>query len=245
MADRTRMLAAIGHDLRTPITRLRLRAEFMSNEVEQRRMLADLDHMEALVRAALAHLQDGRTGEGLVDADLPSLLQTIADQFADLGTEVGYAGPDDLVVRIKPHEMQRAVGNLVENAVRYGETPEIRVQAVDGGALEIRVEDDGPGIAEAERQAMLKPFVRGDIARTMNEHDGFGLGLAIARSIAEAHGGRLDLRAREPRGLAAVITLPATAIVRYSETTLASDEPRERADDAGDRHDADGPDGHP
>jgi signal transduction histidine kinase len=214
MAERTRMLAAIGHDLRTPITRLRLRAEFMPNAGEQRRMLADLDHMEALVRAALIHLQDGKTVGGLVPTDLPSLLQTVSDQFCDLESEVAYSGPQSAVVRLNPHEFQRAVSNLVENAVRYGESPRICLVQSTTGDLEVRVEDSGPGISDGQKATMLEPFTRGDTARTMNEFEGFGLGLAIAQSIAEAHGGRLDLRDHVPRGLSAVIVLPVSTVVQ-------------------------------
>jgi signal transduction histidine kinase len=215
MTERTRMLAAIGHDLRTPITRLRLRAEFMTNTGEQRRMLADLDHMEALVRAALLHLQEGKTEDNTVVTDLSSLLQTVADQFGELETEIGYSGPQQVVVRIKPHEFQRAVTNLVENAARYGKDPQIHVERAANGDLEIRVEDSGPGISDDLKAAMQEPFARGDKARSMNEFEGFGLGLSIARSIAETHGGRLELRDRDPGGLAAVIVLPASAIVWY------------------------------
>jgi len=213
VGERTRMLAAIGHDLRTPITRLRLRAEFLTGADEQARMLADLDHMEALVRNALLHLHDGRTGEADVATDLSILVQTIADQFGDLGQEVAVAGLQHVVVLVRPHEFQRAVTNLVENAIRYGRDPAITLASV-GDGLEVRVEDGGPGMSDDMKQHMLEPFARGDAARSMNAFEGFGLGLSIARQIAEAHGGRLELRDRLPMGLAAVIVLPGAAVVR-------------------------------
>lgn len=214
IAERTRMLAAISHDLRTPITRLRLRAEFMPNAVEQRRMLADLEHMEALVKGALTYLSEGqeRANRGVID--ISSLLQTVADQFVDLGhQEVAYSGPDSLTARVEPHELQRAVTNLVENALRYGKDPTISIERSAAGDLEIRVADSGPGIPAHRREAMMEPFARGDEARNLNDFEGFGLGLAIARVIAESHGGRLELRDNAPQGLAAVIVLPAKSVV--------------------------------
>lgn len=215
IAERTRMLAAIGHDLRTPITRLRLRAEFMPNAVEQRRMLADLEHMEALVKGALTYLSDAQSASKRGVIDVSSLLQTIADQYADLGQEIAYASGDALTVRIDPHELQRAVTNLVENALRYGKDPAIVVARNRSGDLEIRVEDSGPGIPAHRREAMMEPFARGDEARNMNDFEGFGLGLSIARVIAQAHGGRLELRDRAPHGLVAALVLPAAAVVSW------------------------------
>lgn len=214
IAERTRMLAAISHDLRTPITRLRLRAEFMPNSIEQRRMLADLEHMEALVKGALTYLSEGQDGGNRSVIDVSSLLQTVADQFVDLGhQDVAYSGPDSLTARVEPHELQRAVTNLVENALRYGKDPLITIERSAAGDLEIRVEDSGPGIPAHRREAMMEPFARGDEARNMNDFEGFGLGLSIARVIAEAHGGRLELRDNAPQGLAAVIVLPAKSVV--------------------------------
>jgi signal transduction histidine kinase len=213
IAQRTRMLATIGHDLRTPITRLRLRAEFMPNAREQNRMLADLDHMEALVSGALRHLEDGRSDEGLVATDLNSLLQTIADQFMDLGTDVYVKTSSRLIVRIRPHEFQRAVGNLVENAVRYGRYPGICIAFGSSGALEVVIEDSGDGLDDSQKVSMVEPFTRADSARSMNEFQGFGLGLSIASQIAESHGGRLELRDNTPTGLVAAIVLPAEVVV--------------------------------
>ncbi len=220
VAERTRMLAAVSHDLRTPITRLRLRAEFLPDEDERRRMLADLDHMEVLVQGALMHLSEGRSRAESIAADLPSLLQSVADQFYDLGKEVTYRGPERLVAMVRPHDIQRAVTNLVENAVNYGDQPSISVGRLPGGELEIRVEDNGPGIAEDRIAAMLEPFTRGDQARGMNASEGFGLGLSIARSIAEAHGGRLVLGNRTPHGLVASILLPASVLVGEDATNV-------------------------
>ena len=212
VGNRTKMLAAVGHDLRTPITRLRLRAEFMEDDCERRRMLADLDHMEALVQGALMHLRDGRSGEETVTADLPSLLQTICDHFGDLGHDVPLQAPLRLVLRVRPHEIQRAITNLVENAVRYGKDAHIELNRTEKGDVVIQVIDAGPGIAESEAEELFEAFRRGNAARTMNEAEGFGLGLSIARSIAEGHGGSLELIGRQPQGVIAQFVLPARLV---------------------------------
>jgi signal transduction histidine kinase len=219
--DRVRMLAAVGHDLRTPITRLRLRSEFVEDEALRGRMLSDLDQMKAMVEAVLVYLRDGRSQEGLTKIDLATSLQTIADQFADLGHDVRYAGPDHAAIPARPDALHRAIANLVDNAVRYGGKALIRL-AVAPAAVTITIEDDGPGIPEADKATMLEPFQRGEAARTMDSATGFGLGLSIARAVVEAHGGTLTLANREPRGLAATIALPC------SEDNRAGTDPQPR-----------------
>lgn len=205
--DRTRTLAAVGHDLRTPITRLKLRAEQMPEGPERSRMIADLDQMAALVQSALTHLRDGRSDESLVPVDLRSLVQTVADSFADMGHAVAVSAPDRIAVRGRPLELERAVTNIVDNAVKYGGGASVTLaRAADAAVIDIA--DEGPGIPAALRAAVLEPFVRGEAARSMNEHDGFGLGLTIARAIVEAHGGTIRIMDRQPRGLVVRLTLP-------------------------------------
>lgn len=205
--DRTRMLAAMGHDLRTPITRLRLRCEFIADKDLRRQTLRDLDQMKAMTDSVLSFLRDGQTGERATAVDLASLLQTVCDQFADMGHDVTYRGPDRAPLTARPHDLQRAVANLVDNAVRHGTRAVVRLAIISAGAT-VDVEDDGPGIAGDRKEVMLQAFVRGEEARTMDDRAGFGLGLSIARAIAEAHGGTLSLHDRTPRGLIARITLP-------------------------------------
>ncbi|MBL8569725.1 MAG: HAMP domain-containing protein [Phreatobacter sp.] len=190
--DRTRALAAVSHDLRTPITRLRLRAEAIPDAGERARTIADLDQMAALVQSALAHLRDGQSDEALTVVDLASLVQTVADQQADLGRDIPVTVAERLAVRGRLLELERAVANLADNAGRYGRAPRIAVRRDDDAAL-VEIIDQGPGIPRERRSELLEPFVRGDAARTMNDHDGFGLGLTIARTVAEAHGGALEL----------------------------------------------------
>jgi signal transduction histidine kinase len=207
MADRTRMLAAISHDLRTPITRLRLRAEFIEDETHRRRMLIDLDQMRSMLESVLSLLRNDRKVEAVTLVDVASTLQLIADQFADMGHTVHYVGPAQASAAARPDDLHRGITNLVENAVRFGGEVTIRLD-VQGTRLTIDVEDDGPGISDARKQDMLEPFVRGDDARNMDDSTGFGLGLSIARAIALAHGGELSLHDREPHGLIVRMQLP-------------------------------------
>ncbi|MET0876305.1 MAG: ATP-binding protein [Tardiphaga sp.] len=207
--DRTRMLAAISHDLRTPITRLRLRSEFIEDDGHRRHMLRDLDQMRSMLEAVLSFLRNDRKLEALTLTDIATTLQLIADQFADIGHTVSYEGPSHAMAMARPDDLHRAVTNLVENAVKFGGEAKIRLAMSESGAC-IDVADDGPGISDAQKGAMLQPFVRGDDARNMDhEAAGFGLGLSIARAVALAHGGELTLNDRQPHGLSVRITLPA------------------------------------
>jgi signal transduction histidine kinase len=205
--DRTKMLAAISHDLRTPITRMRLRSEFIEDETHRSRMLSDLDQMRAMLESVLSFLRNGRRLEAMTLADVASTLQLITDQFADMGRKIAYDGPAHAMATVRPDDLHRAVTNLVENAVRFGAEAVIRLR-VSQDELTIDVEDDGPGISDALKQNMLEPFVRGDEARNMDEAAGFGLGLSITNAIVLAHGGALSLHDRQPHGLVVRIRLP-------------------------------------
>nr|GAJ33499.1 osmolarity sensor protein envZ [Bradyrhizobium sp. DOA9] len=215
MSDRTRMLAAISHDLRTPITRLRLRAEFVEDEANRKRMLMDIDQMRAMLESVLSLLRDDRKVEAVTLVDIASTLQLVADQFGDMGHVVHYVGPASATAAARPDDLHRGVTNLVENAVRFGAEVTIRLDLSDT-RLVIDVEDDGPGISDARKQEMLEPFVRGDEARTMDESTGFGLGLSIARAIALAHGGELSLHDRAPHGLIVRMQLPVAQAPRLA-----------------------------
>ncbi len=205
--DRTRMLAAISHDLRTPITRMRLRAEFIEDDVHRYRMLGDLDQMRSMLESVLSFLRNDRKLESMTLTDVASTLQLITDQFADMGHKVAYDGPEHAMATVQPDDLHRSVTNLVENAVRFAALVTIRL-GVSPDCVTIEVEDDGPGISDARKDVMMEPFVRGDDARNMDETQGFGLGLSIARTIALAHGGRLSLNDRQPHGLIVRIQLP-------------------------------------
>ncbi|NEW96960.1 ATP-binding protein [Rhodopseudomonas sp. BR0G17] len=208
--DRTRMLAAISHDLRTPITRMRLRAEFIEDDHQRTQTLHDLDQMGAMLTAVLTFLRDGATRDAPTLIDLASAMQLITDQFADIGAKVAYQGPEHAMAMARPGDLHRAVTNLVENAVRFGTEVTIRLE-LHQDEIVIEVEDDGPGIADADKDSVMQPFVRGDDARNMDDSSSFGLGLSIARAIARGHGGELSLHTRTPHGLIARITLPRQA----------------------------------
>jgi signal transduction histidine kinase len=205
--DRTKMLAAISHDLRTPITRMRLRSEFIEDETNRSRMLADLDQMLSMLESVLSFLRNDRKMESFTLADVASTLQLVTDQFADMGHNVTYAGPGHAMAVVRPDDLRRSVTNLVENAVRFGADVTIGL-TLAAGRMTVDVIDDGPGISDAKKAAMLEPFVRGDDARNMDEAEGFGLGLSIARAIALAHGGELSLHDRSPHGLVVRMTIP-------------------------------------
>lgn len=206
------MLAAVGHDLRTPITRLRLRSEFIEDDILRAQALADLDQMRGMVESLLVFMRNESPTRSPVRVDLTASLTTVCDQFVDLGHTVTYSGPDHAVILGHPDDLQRAVTNLVDNAVRYAGRAMVRLKLASD-RVEIEVEDDGPGIPDSQRAAMLRPFARGESARSMNGTTGFGLGLSIAQVVATAHGGSLALMDARPRGLLARITLPGHAIV--------------------------------
>src|SRR5579859_1414748 len=211
--DLTKMLAAISHDLRTPITRMRLRAEFIEDDGHRRRMMSDLDQMRSMLEAVLSFLRNDRKLEAMTLTDIASTLQLVADQFADVGHKVVYEGPQRAMATVRPDDLTRSVDNLVENSVRYGAHATIRLE-VSADTATIEVEDDGPGISDARKEVMLEPFVRGDDARNMDDTTGFGLGLSIARAIVLAHGGELSLHDRQPHGLIVRIELPVRQVSR-------------------------------
>ncbi len=205
--DRTKMLAAISHDLRTPITRMRLRSEFIEDESQRGRMLHDLDQMRSMLESVLSFLRNDRKLESMTLVDIASTLQLVTDQFSDMGHKVTYDGPAHAMAMVRPDDLHRSVTNLTENAVRFGAEVTIRLRSTSD-TLTIDVEDDGPGISDERKNVMLEPFVRGDEARNMDDVTGFGLGLSIARAIVLAHGGELSLHDRRPHGLIVRIELP-------------------------------------
>ena len=211
LADRQFMLAAIGHDLRTPVTRLKLRAEFIEDDELRRKTLADLDELEAMVAATLAFGRDTLSDEPLVALDLAELLRTLLDEAADAWPEaaerLAYAGPDHLTISARPLALKRALTNLVSNAVKYGGTARITLAPPGDGMVVVLVDDDGPGIPPEETERIFQPFVRLEASRN-RETGGVGLGLTIARNILRAHGGDVTLAARPGGGTRAKATLP-------------------------------------
>lgn len=205
---RTQMLAAVSHDLRTPITRLRLRVEEIEEPETRRAILADLALMERMVGGALSYLRDGRATGAMAATDIPALLQTICDDFADLGHDVVYRGPAHASAFCDADQITRALTNLIDNAVKFGGGALVELDVDDPARIAVRVLDEGPGIPEEERRNVVEPFYRVDVARTLREGGGFGLGLAIVQAIAQAHRGELTLRERSGGGLEACLSWP-------------------------------------
>jgi signal transduction histidine kinase len=209
--ERAHMLAAVSHDLRTPITRLRLRAEEIEQPLLKKQVIRDLDTMRSMVHAALSFLR-GQASRGKHDRiDLPSLIQTVCDDCADTGREVIFEGASHLYVNGDSDQLARAITNLIENGLKFGTAVAVTLSPRQDRAVEINVRDDGPGIPDGEKHRVLEPFYRRDHARGLNSHDSFGLGLSISQVIAEAHGGSLSLHDAEPTGLIARLTLPLAA----------------------------------
>ena len=209
--DRTELLTAIGHDLRTPITRLKLRAEFIEDDEQRGKILADLEEMEAMVSATVAFGRDARTTEPVTQLDLAELLRTVLDEAGDahpdLLDKLHYEGPAHLTVRARSLALKRVLVNLVTNAMNYGGAARLRLSHADPRMVVVEVEDDGPGIPPAELERVFEPFHRGEPSRN-RETGGVGLGLPIARNIMRAHGGDVVIANRPSGGVKATVTLP-------------------------------------
>jgi signal transduction histidine kinase len=204
--DRTQMLAAISHDLKTPITRLRLRAEFIEDDEQRDKMLADLDEMEAMIASTLAFARDDATSEPRLRLDLAAMVQGMVEDMEDLGADCAYSGPQTLVIQARPAALKRALSNLLDNALKYGRTARLSVSEL-GGEVLLVVDDDGPGIPEADFERVFAPFVRLEASRS-RDTGGSGLGLAVARAAIRAHGGDITLANRPEGGLRVTVSLP-------------------------------------
>ena len=204
--DRLRMVAAISHDLRTPITRVRLRAEFIEDEVQQQKMLADLDEMESMISTTLAFARDEASSEPMQDLDILALIQRVRDDMTDAGSTVSFEGRGRIPCRGRPIALRRAFANLIDNAVKYGHSAEVSVQA-ERDSVTVRIEDRGPGIASEDREKVFEAFYRLDRSRS-RETGGTGLGLTVAQNIIRAHGGTISLSNRADGGLRVEATLP-------------------------------------
>ncbi len=206
VADRTGMLAAISHDLRTPITTLRLRAEFIEDPEIRDKILETLDEMQQMTEATLAFLREDAAREDSRQVDLAALIQSLCDDLADTGQEVAFVGAGRTPFVCRPVALKRALANLIENAVAYGDRARVALREEES-ELCIVIDDDGPGVPPERMEAVFEPFVRLEESRS-RETGGVGLGLAIARSIARGHGGDVALENRPEGGLRAVFRLP-------------------------------------
>ncbi len=204
--EKDRMLGAIGHDLRTPLASLRVRTELVEDEGERARMAATIDDMNHTLDDILSLARLGRPSEPEQRVDLPALIDSVVEEFEDLGADVTVEEAPRLAVAMRPNLIKRALRNLIENALKYGERARIGVRTEQGAAV-VEVDDDGPGIPPEQVDHMFEAFTRLEGSRS-RETGGSGLGLALARAIVEAHGGTLTLRNRSGGGLRATIGLP-------------------------------------
>jgi len=204
--DRTQMLAAISHDLRTPITLLRLRAEFIEDEEERTKTLATLEEMESMIGSTLAFARDDALREEAVDVDVGALVDSLCEDLAETGAPIRCTEALPVALHCRPMALRRAVSNLVGNAVRYGESATVKVEA-DETFVRIVVDDDGPGLPEDELDAVFRPFYRVEKSRS-RESGGVGLGLSVVRTVAHLHGGEILLVNRPEGGLRATLILP-------------------------------------
>ena len=204
--ERTQMLAAVSHDLRTPVARLRLRAEWVANRTQRAKLLADLTEMEHMITGFLDFAREDAPSEPRVRVDLGATLQSICDDLADKGFVVSFKTNGRLPLVCRPVSIRRCLGNLIENAVKYGRQAEVSMVA-DGTDLFVHIDDHGPGIPDAFREAVFRPFFRMEGSRN-RDSGGSGLGLTIARTVARAHGGDVHLDRAPCGGLRATVILP-------------------------------------
>jgi signal transduction histidine kinase len=203
--SRTRVLAAMSHDLKTPLTRLRLQLEMLEDSGAQARIGKQLDEMESMVHGALALFRGLDDSEAFTPIDLNEVLARLRSEFAEMGGSVTIEGGATRPVLAKPQALRRCLTNLIANAIKFGSRAAISVQ--DGAALVIRIRDEGPGIPQGELDRVFEPFYRVESSRN-RDTGGSGLGLSIARDVVQAHGGTLVLHNLPVRGLEATITIP-------------------------------------
>lgn len=206
IADRTQALAAVSHDLRTPISRLRLRAGFLDDKEAQRQIDADLDEMDTMIAATLSFLRGEDEQEPPRATDLAAILETLCDDATDAGKQAHYDGPGQARLVCRPVAIKRAFANLIDNAIKYGKAARVRLADRDT-SLQIEIDDDGPGVPEDELERVFEPFRRLDPSRNRSS-GGSGLGLTIAQQVIERHGGTIRLVNRPGGGLTAMIQLP-------------------------------------
>jgi signal transduction histidine kinase len=208
LAERVRILAAISHDLQTPITRMRLRADLMDDAALRAKFQGDLDAMQVLVEEGIAYARSAdRATEPACAVDLGAMLDALVCDYTDAGHALRLTGKADRVVVTRPHTLRRIVVNLVDNALKFGSEVEIDVQELPAGALAIRVLDRGPGIPDGELATVFQPFYRVESSRNRST-GGTGLGLAIAQQLSLALGATLGLANRDGGGLEASLVLP-------------------------------------
>jgi signal transduction histidine kinase len=210
---RTLMLAAISHDLRTVLTRLGFRTEFIADAEQRRKAGADIEEMQAMLQSTLMFARDDATTEPVTPVDLAMLLQSLCDDLQDAGKAISYDGPPHWTYHGRPVSLRRALANLIDNALKYGQEAAVTL-AEKHHVIEITVGDRGPGIPESMRSRVFAPFFRLESSRS-RETGGVGLGLTVARTVVCRHGGDITLADRPGGGLLVRIVLPASAAVNH------------------------------
>jgi signal transduction histidine kinase len=205
VSNRFRMLAAISHDIKAPLTRMRLRVESISDDEERCKLTRDLDEMADMMNATLGLLKELSEDESTEAIDMNQLIEDLRAQFTEMGRCVAVRGQARRPYVGRARALKRCLANLIDNAVKFGDYANITVE--DGNALRVRITDGGPGVPQEEIDRVFDPFYRAHSPATARA-SGAGLGLAIARDIVLGHGGRLTLRNRPTRGLIAEIVLP-------------------------------------
>jgi signal transduction histidine kinase len=206
VTDRTEMLAAISHDLRAPLTRMRLRGEFIDDAEQQRKLFRDVDEMQAMVNSALSFFRDDSEHEAPTRFDISELVNTVLDDFRDAKRRVSFDSPPNQVYFGRPLALRRAISNLVDNAIKYGNSAAVSLRVMENH-IQLRIDDQGKGIPEELHETVFRPFFR--IEPSRNRHTGgVGLGLSAARSIVRGHGGEIALANRSPNGLRVTLSLP-------------------------------------
>jgi two-component system OmpR family sensor kinase len=203
--DRTAMVGAIAHDLRTPLTRLRFRIESAPDGMKEK-MASDIDQMEAMIAATLGFVSDATRPGVRTPMELASLVESVLDEAAETGAKASIEQADRLVIEADPVALRRMITNLVDNALKYGGAARARVYEKNGNAI-IEIDDDGPGIPQSDADRIFDPFFRGEPSRS-RETGGIGLGLAVVRSVARAHGGDATVVNRPDGGATARVSLP-------------------------------------
>jgi signal transduction histidine kinase len=206
LRERTATLAAMSHDLKTPVTRLRLRAELLDDGELKQKISQDLQEMESMVQATLEFMRGGESAEQVQPLDVMALLESLQADAEDVGAQVTVEGSVARPYPGRPQALKRCLNNLIDNALKYGKRATILVDD-DKERLVVRIQDHGPGIPEAQRERVFEPFYRIEGSRS-RDTGGTGLGLTIARNIAQLHGGTLTLHNLKEGGLEAVLTLP-------------------------------------
>ena len=210
VSHRTAMLAAISHDLRTPLTRMRLRGELIEDPVQQERLFRDVDEMQTMIDGALAFFRDDAILEPSTNFDIANVLLSIANDYADQRIDVRYTGPAPVAYRGRPFALERALTNLVDNAIKYATPPRIELERSATG-LVVWIRDDGPGIPEEFLGDVLLPYYRLEKSRNRTT-GGVGLGLTVAQSIIHSHGGDILLRNAAAGGLEVRVSLPLVSV---------------------------------